>query len=122
MTEQHAEDLYGPAPTGDEDPHASQAVPDPGETSRIKVSYPPNQVFPARQLCGIHLGQRIRVTEGRNSATGVLMEVAHKGNVINDSPLFGPPVYSLGRTWVELSFAVNHTTHVGSEATVELLD
>jgi hypothetical protein len=25
--------LYGPAPTGDEDPHVSQAVPDPGETS-----------------------------------------------------------------------------------------
>lgn len=25
--------LYGPAPEGDEDPHASQTVPDPGETS-----------------------------------------------------------------------------------------
>lgn len=25
--------LYGPPPVGDEDPHASQAVPDPGETS-----------------------------------------------------------------------------------------
>lgn len=44
MTEQYAEDLYGPAPVGDEDPHTSQAVPDPGETSG--PYYCPEQTYP----------------------------------------------------------------------------
>lgn len=33
MSEEKAERLYGPPPEGDEDPHAIQEVPDPGETS-----------------------------------------------------------------------------------------
>lgn len=37
MSTQYAESLYGPPPEGDEDPHATQGVTDPGETSAPPV-------------------------------------------------------------------------------------
>lgn len=117
MSEQEAERLYGPAPTGDEDPHASQAVPDPGETSG-----PPAPPLTAGLLHGGHLGRRVRITDGRNSATGMVHGIHHQGHLILESTLFGKDTYAMGRLSVKLDLAGDHHLRVSPGATVELLD
>jgi len=118
MTEQHAEDLYGPAPTGDEDPHASQAVPDPGETSGPIT-------FEAQYLSGAHLGSKVRIHEVRDGykfgAMGLLTAIYHGASIINEGSFASPERTTLGRRWVQVDFDAHSGTRVSPEATVELL-
>lgn len=115
MSEQKAEGLYGPAPTGDEEPTANQYPSDPGETSRPQIP------FSAALLDGTHLGRTVRVTDKDTSITGMLAGVKHSAPVIVDSTLFGPPSYGLGQRTVELRFT-NGYLKVMTSAIVVVLD
>jgi len=123
-SEEKAESLYGPAPEGDEDPHASQAVPDPGESP----SYAEMTLhFSAAALNGYHLGLRVRVYEVRDGykfgAVGQLTGVEHGAPIIEETTLgSAEETFTLGRRWVQLTFGSHSGTRVSPDATVELLD
>lgn len=125
MTTDKGESLYGAAPEGDEDPHASQAVPDPGESpsySRYRVP------FHAAQLDGTHVGRRMRVREqmGGGYASvyqGTLCGVEHGASKISETPLAsGQAHWVLGQRWVRVSFLNEMHAQISPGATVELLD
>jgi len=125
-SEEKAESLYGPAPEGDEDPHASQAVPDPGDSpSYAELKYE-NPKFPASVLNSYHLGHNVRVMEQRNGykfgAHGRITGIQHGASIIRDGSLADPDAVTLGRRWVQLTFDANSGTRVTPDATVELLD
>lgn len=124
MSEEKAESLYGAAPEGDEDPHASQAVPDPGE-SRSYTSM--NHVtFEALYLSGAHLGLNVRIQEEREGyrfgAYGLLTSVKHEASIIDDKTLGGKENLVLGQRWVIVTFGSHSGTRLRADATVELLD
>ena len=116
MTEQHAENLYGPAPTGDEDPHASQAVPDPGETSgRIPVG------LRAGDLTSDYLGLKLKVVDGTNTISGTLGKVTHGASQISEGTFGDPDRVVLGRRWTQVEMLNYGGARVDPWATVELL-
>lgn len=118
--EAEAARLYGPAPTGDEDPHASQAVPDPGRDSGPYT-------FPAQLLSGIHLGMRVRVSEQRGvtryGLQGTLVAVDHYADQISERALCTAEDHPiLGRRHVRVTLLHAVADTFQPEATVELLD
>lgn len=120
MTEEKAESLYGPAPEGDEDPHANQEPSDPGERSG---PFP----FEAKYLSGAHLGFHLRLTdtlEGgqKHVVEGMLTSVQHGASLISDITLGRTePDIILGRRWVQVSFPFGGA-RLSCDAVVELLD
>jgi hypothetical protein len=115
MTEEKADELYGPAPTGDEAPHTSQAVPDP------------EAPFTAGQLNSSHLGRNIRVHERRNGykfgAQGKLTAINHGASIIRDKPISSEvDSITLGRAWAQLTFDADSGTRVSPEAWVEFIN
>lgn len=114
--EAEAERLYGPAPTGDEDPHASQAVPDPGETSgRIPVG------LRAGDLTSDHLGMTLKVVDGTNTISGELGQVTHGASYIDEASFNQPTRVVLGRRWTQVEMLGYGGARVDPWATVELL-
>lgn len=75
----------------------------------------------AQELNGAHLGRRISVTEGGNSATGKLSKIEHQGHIISDASFGGDSFESLGATWVHLEFFASVTVTTTTAAEVTLL-
>lgn len=120
MSASEAERLSGPPPAGDDDPHTSQAVPDPGEASG-----PP--ALTAGQLSGEHLGRRVRVWEIRKGDTkygaqGTLFGVEHEADLICEKPLcMAEDHTTLGTRRVYVRLHRGTVCIFRPEATVELL-
>lgn len=122
-SEEKAESLYGAAPEGDEDPHASREVPDPGDSpSYASLSHP----IQAAALNGYHLGRRVRVSEVRHGykfgAQGMLTNIEHGAPLISEKAIASNTEdFALGQPWVQLTFGEHHGTRVTHDATVEFI-
>lgn len=115
MSEAAAENLYGPAPEGDEDPTANQYPSDPGGTSEREIG------FPAELLSGQHLGHKIHVEDEGFVDEGVLAGVRHAASMISEGTIAGRGQIVLGRRTTVLRFT-HGFINVRPEARVELLD
>jgi hypothetical protein len=117
MSEAAAERLYGPAPEGDEDPAASQAVPDPGESPSY-VNWP----FAVALLNSTHLGRNVRLTDGKTIVTGQLLGVKHWAGLVSDRSIASSEEsYLMGQRSTRCSFTRGFVD-LRPEALVELLD